>query len=154
VGTIFGVWPGEKLKDITGREQVRKLKTDKQTSLVCCRKVGVWCFLQAAVAPGEAAASVQGAVAGTGMMQHSNQSTPCGRVQMCSRCTWGAVLCHSTLPAVPVLLVQFTIQCALYCTTCPTMQTLTTLKRLPLALHSHSSVCRRHDHLPTIDTIC
>jgi hypothetical protein len=23
VGTIFGVWPGEKLKDITGREQVR-----------------------------------------------------------------------------------------------------------------------------------
>lgn len=23
VGTIFGVWPGDKLKDITGREQVR-----------------------------------------------------------------------------------------------------------------------------------
>lgn len=24
VGTIFGVWPGDKLKDITGREQVRR----------------------------------------------------------------------------------------------------------------------------------
>lgn len=23
VGTIFGVWPGDKLKDITGRQQVR-----------------------------------------------------------------------------------------------------------------------------------
>jgi sedoheptulose-bisphosphatase len=41
VGTIFGVWPGEKLKDITGREQVRFLRL-AVLDAVCYLLFGTW----------------------------------------------------------------------------------------------------------------